>query len=120
MEKENKINDILGINQIKKQIKNLKKNLDKRTKEFPEEQWEYNSVWERILMNKSNFELKLKTMLETLKICEDKILEIIDKELLEFGCVKEDFKRKDLDSFPQPICSILRLRKKIVGGLKNE
>jgi len=46
------------------------------------------------------------------------IIKIIDKELLDFGCVKEDFKRKDLDSFPQPIVSILRLRQKIIGNSK--
>ncbi len=48
-----------------------------------------------------------------------KILEIIDKELLEFGCTKEDIERRDLDSFQEPIVSIIRLRQKIIRGIRK-
>ncbi len=50
---------------------------------------------------------------------KNKILEIIDKELLEFGCTKEDIERRDLDSFQEPIVSIIRLRQKIIRGIRK-
>jgi hypothetical protein len=51
---------------------------------------------------------------------KDEVLKIIDNNLLEFGCLKGDLNRRDLDSFQEPIASIIRLRKKIIENIPKE